>query len=137
MFTIQVPTVMRRVAEPMSWAVAITSLFTSAAKIASKPAPSASRAIAWMSFARQPTPGMVATATRSAIAWLLPADRHAGELLEDLDDADDVFLVEAGGAGRLVKLLGHVGQEQRHAELLGEGRLQLLVLERDVEGATR
>src|SRR5947209_8218604 len=67
MFAIQVPTWMRRVATPMSCAVAMTSLLTSAAKIASKPASSASRAIAWISLARQPTPGMTASPNRSAM----------------------------------------------------------------------
>ncbi len=114
MFTIQVPTLIRRVAVPMSWAVAITSLFTSAAKIPSKPASSASRAIVWMSFARQPTPGMMPSPIRSAMPNLLvlgAAHRDTGELLEDLDDREPVFLVEAGGPGRLVELLGDVGQE--------------------------
>jgi hypothetical protein len=37
MFEIHVPTVILLVAAPMSWAVAITSLLTSAAKIASNP----------------------------------------------------------------------------------------------------
>src|SRR6266850_5943124 len=67
MLAIQVPTWMRRVAAPMSCAVAMTSLLTSAAKIASKPASSASRAIVWISLARQPTPGMTANPSRSAI----------------------------------------------------------------------
>src|SRR2546426_3503278 len=67
MLAIQVPTWMRRVAAPMSCAVAMTSLLTSAAKIASKPASSASRAIAWISLARQPIPGMTASPSRSAM----------------------------------------------------------------------
>src|SRR5438067_6551547 len=71
MLAIQVPTWMRRVAAPMSCAVAMTSLFTSAAKIASKPASSASRAIVWISLARQPIPGMTASPSRSAMGVLL------------------------------------------------------------------
>ena len=71
MFAIHVPTVIRRVAAPMSWAVAMTSLLTSAAKIASNPASSASRAIVCTSLALQPTPGMTASASRSAILLLL------------------------------------------------------------------
>src|SRR5437899_956148 len=71
MFAIHVPTVIRRVAAPMSWAVAMTSLLTSAAKIASNPASSASRAIVCTSLALQPTPGITASASRSAILLLL------------------------------------------------------------------
>src|SRR5437867_13286452 len=71
MLAIQVPTWMRRVAAPMSCAVAMTSLFTSAAKIASKPASSASRAIVWISLARHPIPGMTAGPSRSAMGGLL------------------------------------------------------------------
>ena len=40
-------------------------------------------------------------------------------------------------ARHLVHLLRHVGEEHRHAEPLGERCLQLLVLERDVDGAVR
>src|SRR2546425_5874902 len=116
MLAIQVPTWMRRVAAPMSCAVAMTSLLTSAAKIPSKPASSASRAIVWMSLARQPTPGMMPSPTRSAIVTSLcgfdllrlvlgAADRDAGEPLQDLDHRQAVFLVEARGAGGLVELL--------------------------------
>src|SRR5438067_12003444 len=71
MLAIQVPTWMRRVAAPMSCAVAMTSLLTSAAKSASKPASSASRAIVWISLARQPIPGMTASPSRSAMGVLL------------------------------------------------------------------
>src|SRR5438105_11453412 len=102
MFAIHVPTVIRHVAAPMSCAVAITSLFTSAAKIPSKPASSASRAIVWMSFARQPTPGMMPSPIRSAMGNLLvlgAAHRHTRELFEDLDDGEAVLFVEARGAG--------------------------------------
>src|SRR4051812_17866623 len=67
MLAIQVPTWIRVVAAPMSWAVAITSLLTSAAKIASKPACSASCATALISAALQPAPGITANAIRSAI----------------------------------------------------------------------
>src|SRR5262249_22452033 len=74
MFAIHVPTVIRRVAAPMSWAVAITSLLTSAAKTASNPASSASRAIAQISCALHPTPGMTASPSRSAITPLLCVD---------------------------------------------------------------
>jgi hypothetical protein len=49
----------------------MTSLFTSAAKIASNPASSASRAIVWISSALQPTPGMTPSASRSAMEALL------------------------------------------------------------------
>src|SRR5262249_61501290 len=134
MFTIQVPTAMRRVAAPMSCAVAITSLFTSAAKMPSNPASSASLATAWMSFARQPTPGMMPSPRRSAMTDLRiggAADGDAGEPLEDLDDGEAVFLVESGRAGRLVELLRHVGEKQWDTQLLGERRLQLLILERE------
>src|SRR5262247_3778453 len=58
----------------MSWAVAMTSLFTSAAKIASKPASSASRATAWISLARQPVPGMTASPSRLAMGGLLSSE---------------------------------------------------------------
>src|SRR5262245_56784649 len=71
MLAIHVPTLIWRVATPMSWAVAITSLLTSAAKIASNPASSASRAIVCTSLALQPTPGTTARASRSAIFLLL------------------------------------------------------------------
>src|SRR5215510_6177924 len=75
MFAIHVPTWIRRVASPMSCAVAITSLLTSAAKIASNPATSASRATVCTSLALQPTPGTTASASRSAICLLL-LDMH-------------------------------------------------------------
>src|SRR5437763_8745411 len=75
MLAIQVPTRMRRVAAPMSCAVAMTSLFTSAAKIASKPASSASRAIVWISVVRQPIPGMTASPSRSAMGVSFPIVR--------------------------------------------------------------
>src|SRR3954454_24902762 len=58
---------MRLVASPISWAVAITSLLTSAAKTASKPAASASWAMERISAALQPTPGTRARPNRSAI----------------------------------------------------------------------
>src|SRR6267142_5165791 len=45
----------------------MTSLLTSAAKIASNPASSASRAIVCTSLAFQPTPGITASPRRSAI----------------------------------------------------------------------
>src|SRR5262245_22077594 len=45
---------------------------------------------------------------------------HAGELFEDLHHGQAVFLVESGRAGHLVELLGDVGQDERHAQLLGE-----------------
>src|SRR5713226_7957606 len=76
MFAIQVPTVMRWVAAPMSWAVASTSLLTSAAKIASNPASSASRATACTSLALQPTPGMTASASRSAMVASSDVEPH-------------------------------------------------------------
>src|SRR5215203_5809219 len=66
MFAIHVPTWMRLVAAPISRALAMTSLLASAATIASKPASSASRAIACVSAALQPTPGITARASRSA-----------------------------------------------------------------------
>src|SRR6266850_3176877 len=93
MLAIQVPTWMRRVAAPMSCAVAMTSLFTSAAKIASNPASSASRAIVWISLARQPIPGMTASPSRSAMGvsfqlgeWLVaePLAREPSGLLDHL-----------------------------------------------------
>src|SRR5215467_3056402 len=71
MLATQVPTLIVLVASPISWAVASTSLLTSALKIASKPHPSASRATARISDARQPTPGMMPRAKRSAIGFLL------------------------------------------------------------------
>ena len=54
MLAIQVPTLTRRVASAISCAVARASLLTSAVKIASKPASSASRATALISAARHP-----------------------------------------------------------------------------------
>ncbi len=60
-----------------------------------------------------------------------------GQPLEHLDHRRPVFLVEASGARHLVDLLADVGQQERHPELLGKGRLQLLVLERDVHGTAR
>src|SRR5437867_5230270 len=77
MFAIHVPTVMRRVAVPMSWAVAITSLLTSVAKIASNPASSASRAMVCTWLAVQPAPGMTASASRSAMLFLPRYPRSA------------------------------------------------------------
>src|SRR5215510_6493073 len=103
MLAIHVPTWRRRVAAPMSWAVAMTSLLTSAAKIASKPASSASRATAWISLARQPVPGMTASPSRSAMGasfhqrpaghlrGIIPrCDRqHAGTIVGRLSRDDD------------------------------------------------
>jgi hypothetical protein len=65
MFAIHVPTWIRCVHAPMSWAVAMASLLTSVVKIASNPASSASRATVWMSCALQPAPGMTVIASRS------------------------------------------------------------------------
>src|SRR5262245_42663141 len=76
MVAIHVPTWIWRVATPMSCAVAMTSLLTSAAKIASNPASSASRATVCTSLALQPTPGTTASASRSAIFLLLLLDMH-------------------------------------------------------------
>src|SRR4029453_883184 len=59
MLAIQLPTLIVLVASPISWAVASTSLLTSALKIASKPAASASWATERISEARQPTPGTI------------------------------------------------------------------------------
>src|SRR5262249_1687919 len=56
---------------------------------------------------------------------------------EDLDQRGAVLLVESRRPRHLVHLLGHVGEEHGHSELLGERRLQLLVLEGDVDGAAR
>src|SRR5215475_11731423 len=71
MLATQVPTLIVLVASPISWAVASTSLLTSALKIASKPEASASRATARISDARQPTPGMIPRANRSVIGFSL------------------------------------------------------------------
>src|SRR3978361_69571 len=71
MLEIHVPTLICRVASPISCAVARLSLFTSAVTIASKPAFSASPAIVLISEARQPTPGMIPKPSRSAILPLL------------------------------------------------------------------
>src|SRR5262245_33008684 len=68
MLAIHVPTRMCWVAPPISCAVAITSVFTSAAKIASNPASSASRATACTSAALHPTPGITPSPSRPAIA---------------------------------------------------------------------
>ena len=61
----------------------------------------------------------------------------AGQPLEHLEDGRAVLLVEAGRARHLVDLLGEVREQERHAELLGEGGLELLVLEVDVDAAAR
>src|SRR5215472_6358204 len=58
MLATQLPTCMRCVASPISWTVASTSLLTSAANTAAKPASSASRATRRISAARHPTPGI-------------------------------------------------------------------------------
>src|ERR1700730_1800809 len=48
------------------------------------------------------------------------ADRHSGHALKHLHDRSAVFFVEPGGAGHLVDLLRHVGEQQRHAEVLSK-----------------
>src|SRR5215831_14905579 len=58
MLATQLPTCMRCVASPISSTVASTSLLTSAANTAAKPASSASRATRRISAARHPTPGI-------------------------------------------------------------------------------
>src|SRR5438105_3219458 len=63
---------MRCVAEPMSWAVAIASLFTSTLKMASNPANSASRATSCTSRADHPAAGMTASPSRSDLAICPP-----------------------------------------------------------------
>src|SRR6516225_7949473 len=68
MLAIQVPTLTRRVASAISCAVARASLLTSAVKIASKPASSASRATALISAARHPAPGISPRPSRSVIS---------------------------------------------------------------------
>src|SRR5262249_14486613 len=67
----------------------------------------------------------------------LTADFPAGQALEHLDDRGSILFAEPGPARHLVDLLAHVRQQERRPELLGEGRLELLVLERDVDGASR
>src|SRR5260370_6773961 len=52
-------------------------------------------------------------------SFLAATDRHAGHLLEDLDDRRAVLFVEPGGAGHLIDLLRQVGEQQRHAEPFG------------------
>src|SRR4029450_10804362 len=71
MLAIQLPTLIVLVASPISWAVASTSLLTSALKIASKPTASASGATERISEARQPTPGTIPKAKRSTIGLSL------------------------------------------------------------------
>src|SRR5437660_4468906 len=101
MLAIQVPTWMRRVAAPMSCAVARTSLFTSAAKIPSKPASSASRAIVWISVARQPTPGMTPSPSRSAMGVSFPLSAARPWLSHISPAVDrDRLAGEVGGLGR-------------------------------------
>src|SRR5215469_17567735 len=68
MLAIQVPTLICRVASPINCAVARASLLTSAVKIASKPASSASRATALISAARHPAPGISPRPSRSVIS---------------------------------------------------------------------
>ena len=67
MLATHVPTLIFRVASPISCAMARESLLTSAVKIASKPASSASRATILISEARHPTPGMSPSPSLSAI----------------------------------------------------------------------
>src|SRR6516165_967708 len=77
MLAIHVPTLIWRVASAISCVVARASLLTSAVKIASKPASSASRATALISAARHPAPGMIPRPSRSSISlppvllWLI------------------------------------------------------------------
>src|SRR5262249_26842913 len=58
MWATQVPTLSCRVASPITSAVAIASLLTSAQNTASNPASSAALAMSCVSLARQPAPGI-------------------------------------------------------------------------------
>ena len=79
MLAIHVATVIRVVAVPISCAVAITSLFTSAAQMVSNPASSAWRAIVWTSCALQPTPGITPNPSRSAMVFsFVPSCKGSG-----------------------------------------------------------
>jgi len=77
MLATHVPIVMRRVATPRSWAVAMASLLTSVVKTASNPASSASRAPICMSRALQPAPGMTPSASGSVISPSVPPRPNA------------------------------------------------------------
>src|SRR5216684_2616554 len=70
----QLPTLMRRVATPISWAVASASLLTSAQNTASNPASSATRATSWISAARHPAPrcGSIWTSPRPNFSGMTP-----------------------------------------------------------------
>src|SRR6266849_7405966 len=61
----------------------------------------------------------------------LAPDLHAREPFEHLDDGGPVLLAQAGRSRHLVDLLAHVGQQERHTELFGKSRFELLVLVRD------
>src|SRR6266853_4708407 len=85
MLAIHVATVIRVVAVPISCAVAITSLLTSAAKMASNPASSAWRAIVWTLRALQPTPGITPNPSRSAMVFSFfscPSGKRCGRTVD-------------------------------------------------------
>src|SRR5712691_2808339 len=88
MLAIHVATVIRVVAVPISCAVAITSLLTSAAQMASNPASSAWRAIVWTSRALQPTPGITPNPSRSAMVFsFVPSHKGSGVDIVDMRNA--------------------------------------------------